>query len=207
MSFTGPGRPEFPRRPCSIVLPLNPPPGNDGKSHPGRVRAAACADSSDLECTGRTSSGGRPPRLRRCTAQRSPGGPAPRRHPGMRHRALLPLDRSRAAAGSGRLRDSALQQPIYRPNPDHHHGRGDIADMASQFLFRILEQRHDHTHLPALLSLLSRQKGRVPVSLPGPLVRRGGLRRRTDDPGRSTGAKCRSHLSFMGGGNRLSAPR
>lgn len=27
------------------------------------------------------------------------------------------------------------------------------------------------------------------------------------DPGRSTGAKCRSHLSFMGGGNRLSAPR
>lgn len=69
--------------------------------------------------------------------------------------------------------------------------------MASQFLFRILEQRHDHTHLPALLSLLSRQKGRVPVSLPGPLVRRGGLRRRTDDPGRSTGAKCRSHLSFL----------
>lgn len=31
--------------------------------------------------------------------------------------------------------------------------------MASQFLFRILEQRHNHTYLPALLSLLSRQKG------------------------------------------------
>ena len=69
--------------------------------------------------------------------------------------------------------------------------------MASQFLFRILEQRHHDTYLPALLSLRSRQKGRVPVSLPGPLVRRGGLRQRTDDPGRSTGAKCRSHLSFL----------
>lgn len=77
----------------------------------------------------------------------------------MRHRTLLPFDRSRAAAGSGQLRDSALQQPIYRPNPDHRHGGGDIADMASQFLFRILEQRHNHTYLPALLSLLSRQKG------------------------------------------------
>lgn len=31
--------------------------------------------------------------------------------------------------------------------------------MASQFLFRILEQRHHDTYLPALLSLLSRQKG------------------------------------------------
>ena len=172
-----------------------------------RIRTAARTDTSDLECTRRTGSGGRPSQLQCCTGKRRPGGPAPRHHPGMRHCALLSLDRSRAAAGSGRLRDSALQQPIYRPNPDHHHGRGDIADMASQFLFRILEQRHDHTHLPALLSLLSRQKGRVPVSLPGPLVRRGGLRRRTDDPGRSTGAKCRSHLSFMGGGNRLSAPR
>lgn len=31
--------------------------------------------------------------------------------------------------------------------------------MASQFLFRILEQRHHDTYLPALLSLRSRQKG------------------------------------------------
>ena len=40
--------------------------------------------------------------------------------------------------------------------------RGDYeitVDMASQYLFRIMEQRHGHTYLPALLSLFSRQKG------------------------------------------------
>ena len=37
---------------------------------------------------------------------------------------------------------------------------------------RVLEQRHDNTHLPTLLSLFPRQRGRVPASLPGPLVRR-----------------------------------
>lgn len=142
---------------------------------------------------GKRDSGGQPFRLRCCPKQCCSYGPAPRRHTGMRHCALLSLDRCRAAAGSGQLRDSALQQPIYRPNPDHRHGGGDIADMASQFLFRILEQRHNHTYLPALLSLLSRQKGEYRLRCRD-LVRRGGLRRRIDDPGRSTGAKCRSYL-------------
>ena len=159
MSFTGPGRPRFPRRPCSIIHPSKLPSSDNGKSYSVRIRTAARTDTSDLECTGRTGPGGRPSRLQCCTGKRRPGGPAPRRHTGMRHRALLSLDRSRAAASPGRLRDCALQQPIRRPNPDRRYGGGITVDMASQYLFRIMEQRHGHTYLPALLSLFSRQKG------------------------------------------------
>lgn len=79
--------------------------------------------------------------------------------------------------------------------------------MASQFLFRILEQRHHDTYLPALLSLRSRQKGEYRfrcrdlsfdgVAYDSVLTIQVGAPELNAVP----------TFLFMGGGNRLSAPR
>ena len=129
------------------------------RSYSVRIRTAARTDTSDLECTRRTGSDRRPSDFNVV--------PENAARTVLLHAATPECDTVRCSlsieAGQPRARgdyEILLSSNQYTDRTPTIVTEGGITvDMASQFLFRILEQRHHDTYLPALLSLLSRQKG------------------------------------------------